>query len=114
MSRCRQPIAPGIAHKNVGELITAMHEKDIKFVAYMPLMFTWSPTLNDYSNVDGTWGPLNEGLIDEMLSKGVDGFWFDSGGSVDRRDWANWDRITALVRTKNPYATIESNPTVSA
>lgn len=98
----------------VGELITASHERGLKFIAYVPGMFSWSETLNDYSSVDGAWGRLNEGLISELLDKGVDGFWFDSGSAVDRTDWFHWGRITALIRSKNPYATIESNPTVSS
>ncbi|OGO79833.1 MAG: hypothetical protein A2Y21_05465 [Clostridiales bacterium GWC2_40_7] len=93
----------------VGELINACHARNIKFVAYLPGHGGWNG-LFDVSAIDGTSATLHLGLINELIEKGTDGIWIDSGGSIGRKDWFDWDRVVPLVRSKNPFATIESNP----
>lgn len=92
----------------VGELIEACHKRGIRFIAYLPGDGGYVGSY-DLSGIDRTCATLHYDLIAELLDKGIDGIWIDSGGSAGRADWFDWERVIPLVRSRNPLATIQAN-----
>ncbi|PKK37355.1 hypothetical protein BWI96_05625 [Siphonobacter sp. SORGH_AS_0500] len=109
----------------VGELITACHNKGIKFISYFAPDKGGNPDNTDYAAWDpkiatdfDAWGTMNIGLCRELVDMGADGLWVDVGATpelftVDPR-WFDWQKIVAYARTKNPYFIFLSNPGIRA
>ncbi len=97
----------------VPELVKACKKYGVKFIAYIAGHIAWTP-MRDFDPVDKTCATLNLGIINELLDMGVDGFWVDTGGLVGVVEDFDWDRAMPLIRTKNPFVTMELNSAVGS
>lgn len=107
------PSAKGasLSRDMVGELVGALHRHNIKFIGYVAPDGSWSNSPRDFDPDTGTVSRLIVNCVKELIEMGLDGIWLDAGwtdGFVD------WDVLVPTVRSINPYATIQSNPSVAS
>lgn len=99
------------------ELINECHAQGILFITYFcPDYFSNPINITDGSLATNAWGSMNNGLINELLDMGVDGFWYDVGAAPDlyasvAPQWLYlYETVLPATRKKNPYCTISINP----
>lgn len=92
------------------DLIDELHKRDIKFIGYVAPEFNgWSGSFYERDlEMRSQSKFINEALA-ELFEMGMDGVWFDTGYFDSFLDW---DGVLATIRTINPEATIQINPSV--
>ncbi len=101
----------------VGELIEECHSRGIKFMGYLPGSYGWigniDTGINEEFNPDAysySTTELQFGVLEELIDMGMDGLWVDLSGSLEIKQWFDWDTIGPMIRSKNPYFIVGSNP----
>lgn len=103
----------------VGELITACHAVGIKVIGYYSPDFQNLPlNLTDVVLPNIVWWPMNQAFVIELIDKGLDGIWFDSGGAAEMPEigainqWMYWDSMIPQIEFRNPDFIWGVNPGV--
>ncbi|MBE5040078.1 discoidin domain-containing protein [Ructibacterium gallinarum] len=89
------------------ELVDAFHKRGMKLISYISGDYTWIAENMIIDEKTGSMSDLTDGWLRELIERGVDGFWFDSGSFIGQ---SNLRKQVAIIRTLNPFATIENNP----
>lgn len=109
----------------VGEIISAFHAQGLKVLSYYSPDFQNLPNYDLTSDADkntNAWGGMNNGLVKELVLKGIDGLWVDIGGASSIYDlttepavewrWFYWDNLIPVMRYNNPFFIFGVNPGV--
>ena len=95
----------------IGELIEECHKRGIRFIGYMAPENSWADKFDDKDIETQSVSKLRVNMLCELFEMGMDGVWIDAG-------WlgylVDWDLLLASMRTINPYATLQSNASVTA
>ncbi|SEJ32723.1 Chitobiase/beta-hexosaminidase C-terminal domain-containing protein [Dyadobacter sp. SG02] len=107
----------------VGEIVNAFHAEGLKVMSYYSPDFQNLPDYEHTSDADKyshAWGGMNNGLVKELVLKGIDGLWVDIGGAssvYENEDqinpkWFYWDYLIPTMRYNNPFFIFGVNPGV--
>ena len=92
------------------DLIRELHKRDVKYIGYVaPEFNSWTNAFYERDLENQSQSKFITDAVAEMIEMGMDGVWFDTGYFDIFLDW---DEIVARIRTINPEATIQINPSV--
>ncbi len=92
------------------DLISELHKRGVKYIGYVaPEFNSWGNAFYERDLKNQSQSRFLTEAVSEMIKMGMDGVWFDTGYF---NCFIDWDEMVAAIRTINPEATIQINPSV--